>query len=116
TLSGANFWISRGIVWNMLFVDLHADSVTFKVYDIDFAFYEGGGIAEQLAENEYLAFYGTGEALAISSSFSVRFAGTVSIVAAPLISDTYGVIATRTAPDHQLVIARISGLSAVRSF
>jgi hypothetical protein len=114
TLSGANFWSPRGIVWNMLLVDLHADSVTFKVFDIDFAFYEGGGIAEQLAENEYLAFYGTGEAPAISSSFSATFAGTVSIVAPPLVDDTYNVITTCTAPDHQLVFARVSGLPAVR--
>lgn len=115
-LSGANFWTGPGTIqWNTIYVELHPDSVTFKVFDIDFAFYEGGGIVEQLADNEYLAFYGTGQAPALTPSFSVAFAGTVSIVAPPLISDTYGVIATCAAPDHQLVFTRTSSVSTVRS-
>jgi hypothetical protein len=114
-LTGATFWKAPGdIAWNTIYVELHPDSVTFKVFDIDFAFYEGGGIAEQFADNEYLAFYGTGQAPALAPSFTAMFAGTVSIVAPPLVSDTFGVIATCAAPDHQLVFRRISGVSAAR--
>lgn len=108
-LSGAQFWTGfHGIVWNTMFLELHGDSVILKVNDIDYAFYYGAGIAEQLTDSEVLVFYGTGEAPALASSFTVTFAGTVSLATPPLISDTHGLVATCAAPDHQLVFTRIS--------
>lgn len=119
TLSGPHFWTTdKGMVWNTLFLDLRPNSVIFKVNDIDSALpgpdqFGGGAIAEQLPDSEYLAFYGTGEAPALSASFTAIFAGTISVIAPPLISDTYGLIATCTAADHQLVFTRIAGDSTV---
>jgi hypothetical protein len=115
TLSGANFWVSSNqVVWNTFSLEPSDGGYLFDIMDINVAFYYGGGIAEMLAPDESVAFYGSGTLQPATPSFAATFAGTVSLFTPPLVGDTYGLVATCAAADHQLVFTRTADLSAVR--
>jgi hypothetical protein len=105
-LSGARFGTSASLTLNQFSGRVLGTAVSFAFYNVFmyYGLYEPAGLVEQLADNRYLSFGGTAEAVAIDAGMSAVFAGVVRVT--NQISGGSKPIAVCTASDHHLLFTR----------
>jgi hypothetical protein len=114
-LSGAQFLSSGQLTWNRFRGRVLGNAVSFTLYATYYGLTYGGGVVEeQLANNRYLEFSGTAEAIVTDAGMSAVFAGAVSVNT----GDGNGSkpIAVCTASDHRLIFIRPATTTSRKRF
>jgi len=80
-LSGARFGTSASLTLSQFSGRVLRTAVSFAFYNVFMyhGLYEPAGLVEQLADNRYLSFGGTAEAVATDAGMSAAFAGVVRV-------------------------------------